>query len=327
MLFKETSEIKLHIAINKNMAFNTLSPYIEQAETTYIIPLISQELYDELDEAYNGEDDLSEEQEKLLKKIQRPLAYYSLAEAAPFLNLSISDLGLQQEQDKDGMSTPVAQWRYENYIKSLWDNADRFADKLLEFLEKNKDDYEEWAESDAYTITKELFINSAAELSKFININNSRRAYLAIRPFIAIAEQKYFIASISQELFDEIKEEIKSDDLSDENKTLLEKIKTPLAHFALFEAIPQISISIESKGFKINSSTDGFNSNDKAEMKMIEDLKQSSINLANQFMSIMKKYLDDNADDYPLYKDSDNYNDEQPRTQLPNNIDKPDVWV
>jgi hypothetical protein len=324
-LLKDIAALKSYVPVNKNMSYDTLSPFIAQAELTYIIPVIGQDLYDDINTAYNGVYGAAGVDASLLPYIQRALAYFTVLEAAPFLTVMISDLGIQEQQSKEGTSRTVAQWTYNKIIDSLTNNADRSLDDLLKFLEDNKDDYPEWADdADLYTITKNLFINSATELSEYVNIFGSRSTFKAIRKFILLAEENYFIPAMGQEMYDELKAQLLAGTLTSANNTLLNKIKRPLANYAVWHAIPHLRLNVSSNGIRVHSFTDSQHSKQPVtDNSPLADLMQSLYNTAQSGLASFKYFLDDNVEDYPTYEDSDTYEAEfpQPDSDVRDNSD------
>jgi hypothetical protein len=328
-LLKTISDIKKYVPINKNTQMDTMQPFIDMAELTYIIPAIGQELYDEINILYQYGYPLSAENQKLLPYIQRALAYYSMYEAAPQLNLMVGDLGIQEAQSKDGTSSPARQWNFNNYLSNCIENADRALDAMLKFLEDNVSDYSTWAQSDAYTIDKELFISTAIELTYYIKISGSRSTYNALRPFIKIAERKYILPAIGQQQFDDLKSRMQSGYETDLDKILISKIKMSLAWHSLFEAIPHLPLNVSGAGIRVISVNDSIVSKQKSADINIKEMAVSARANGDSYLSSLKFYLDQNVEDYPLYKASDAYTSETkyPNNDLPDNTNKSDFWT
>lgn len=78
---------------NDAQLFNSLKPYIQNAAEIYILPMIGEELFDLLIESVK-EKSLNDINKKLLKKIQKPLAAFALAEAIPYRAVSIDSKGI-----------------------------------------------------------------------------------------------------------------------------------------------------------------------------------------------------------------------------------------
>src|SRR4051812_13190009 len=196
-LFRNTADLKLFTDVHKQTDWQTLKLYVQQAEVSYIIPTISQAMFDKYNTLINDPGNADKSFDAIFTDstdlaafngIARALANYAMLEAFPFLNTPVGDIGVTQQSSKEGTATPAAQWRYESRRAAHLENGDRFTDQLLAYLESNADFFTDWKSSPAYTITKDLFISNSYLLSTYIGTNNSRRAYLAFRPHLRLSE-------------------------------------------------------------------------------------------------------------------------------------------
>src|SRR3954452_12248840 len=122
-LFRSTADLKLFTDVHKQTDWATLKIYVEQAEATYIIPIISQAMYDSYHDMMNDANNALKKFDEIFTNtkdlnafmmIGRSLANYALYEAFPFLNTSLGDIGVTQLSSKEGTTNPAAQWRYES---------------------------------------------------------------------------------------------------------------------------------------------------------------------------------------------------------------------
>jgi hypothetical protein len=327
-LFRSTADIKLYTDVHKQTDWSTLKLYVQQAEPTYIIPVISQAMYDKFNGLINDPANASKTFDQIFANendltafnfIACALANYSLYEAFPFLNTAVGDIGVAQQSSKEGTTNPAAQWRYEGRRWAHLLNADRFIDQLLVYMERNADYFTDWQGSSSYTINKDLFIADSFTLSMYIGTNNSRRAYLALRSHIRMAEKKYIIPAIGQELFDELKTEILNKTLTDENKTLLPLIQEGLAWAAYYEGLPFLVIKFNTDGVQVISSNDGINNKLAAGKDEKEIARNTAAHNMDSFLGSLKKFIIDHSSDYPLYEESSAYNNNNPRYSRPYN--------
>jgi hypothetical protein len=325
-LFKSTAEVKVHAPqFAKNMSFDTLKPIIEGAEINYIIPFIGIEFFEELDTAYNSVNPLSPANAAIIKALQRALANYTAYEAARTTNLMITDSGAMEQQPEN--SAPARQWNHKMQLDTSIAAADRFLDYALEFLETHEDDYPTWKGSPQYLVSKALFINKTSEFNGLVDIGNSRRTFLLIRPFLKLVEDKFFVPAMGKTFFSHLKDALLQDTLSADEETLInDYLVRPLAHLAFVEASPRLKLVITGAGIKTVSSSDGITqSQDAAEM--VKELIRSNQDNGTTFLASMKKYLEDNADLFPTYKNSTYYQNQQPNTDLHDNFGKNSFMV
>ena len=193
-------------AVNTNMQWCTLHPYVEQAEEMYIIPYISQEFYEEMETEYQLSGTIADEEKaKAFKYLRTALAYYTMYEAIPHLNARIADAGINENMNGD--TAPVRQWVFNNSQWKACKKGYAFLDKALAYMEAQiqdgNTDFDTFKDSDAYTITRDLLIPTASIFNEYYNIQKSRKAYVALRPFIRKAEQlhlKPFLCELYQEI-------------------------------------------------------------------------------------------------------------------------------
>ncbi|HEX8349096.1 MAG TPA: DUF6712 family protein [Hymenobacter sp.] len=296
MLIRSIEELKAALgSTNQNVEFETLGSFIDQAELRYLQPALGdiflQELNDALDAREAGEAELSGPQTALLKHLRRSLAYYTMLEASPFLGVSFNEMGLQ-EQNADH-SAPARQWVANKFENSAASNGDTLLDTALFWLESKASEFPTWRESEAYTVSKELFFHSIYDLAKFANVGQSRRTFLALRPFIQRVEELEILPLIGQERFDALKEAILTPGtLTAADKTLWAAIKPALAHRVVEEALPELSVQITSNGLRVLSDNDGIRERQAASLTQIEPVRRNAARLATAYLEKLAQHVD-----------------------------------
>lgn len=312
-----TEELKEHLgAIQMNLHEKTILPFTEQAELQYILPAIGPELYNSLLPASG----LNAKQIALKNHLKRAISYYALLESLPFLTVAVGDGGTSETSDQK--TSPVRQWTYQKIEDAAAQKADTFLDLALQFLEMNAADFAVWKNSSSFLLSRELFISSTEQLSKIIPIAGSRRAFLLLRNYIERAELLYIRAWTGPELFDELKTKHLADSLSAHEKNLIKMINRALGNYALFEALPEMAVSITGQGIRILSDNDGIRQRMAAKAADITVLRSSVEGAAKKFSTDFKQYLDENAQQkFPTYFNSKTY---QSQVNLPKSYQLPD---
>lgn len=327
-LITSIEELKKYIPFDINTSIETMLPFIQEAEQLYLVELLGQEFYDELLPLYlaSGTTALSPENGKVLPYIQRPLAYYAQLQSMVHLAVTYGDMGPRQHRADD--SDPAPRWLQEKLQFQALRNGDIYADKLLEFLEQNSDDYETWTESPANTSRAGRIVYSVKIAGKHIDINNSRRVYLKLRAKIDEIESRLIPKLISQPQYDELVTKIKDGTTSEEEDILIEKLEPIIAKRALFMQLPFMRVQITENGIFVYSGTDdiyklGQLAGD-AEIKVLRhQLMDSELGYLSDENNL-RQFILDNIDDYPLIKDSGVYTvqpDPGPKWQPENNPD------
>ena len=271
-LIKTTAEIKEYLVTDANFNPDSILPYIPLAEME-LIRVLGQAQYDELHDYYQSGGSGIPELTALLPFVQRPLVFLAFLQGIDMLNVVITNNGIGVVSTTN--LAPASKDRVQALKKSITDNAWDNIEALLAFLETYIDDYPAWESSDAFTYQYEYLINSATKFNEFVPINRSRVTFLKLRPSMADAELLKIAPQISPELMQEIKDQIKSGSVSDDNAAILPNLQRSLAYF---------SYSTEYKSMEHQ-------------------------NMAITYIMEVKKVIDASPDNYPAYRDSDVYNE------------------
>lgn len=122
-----------------------------------------------------------------------------------------------------------------------------------------------------------------------------------IRPYYKVAEELWVVPIIGVALYNELIQQVNENNVTELNSTLLLKIYAYEAIAITYEALPFVSYHMSEIGI-----TKGKSSN--SDSVSINDVNFISTHLRNQLELLkkyLKKFLDDNADLYPLYKGDD----------------------
>lgn len=304
------SNFKSHFAqVQKNMAWETLQPFIRQATKLYLVKWIGQEMYDKVATMYDSGTP-NAVQTEFIERLQDAVAYYTMYLATPQLNLTTGDLGVGQHSDSERTFERTTQWAFKNALWNMIQQADQFLDKALEYADEQVDGgnswFDEYAESTAWT-SKYPYFPTTASLQEHIDIRDSRRTYLSMVKYSGTAFDKNLLAIIGKDMHDELVEEIQGSTLTAENTLLVEKIRRSLSYYTLAESLPHMRVVLDGDGVKTVSSTDFYDASRTAGDEMIVDLRMKSLENARMYRAEINKFLYQNADDYPTWKDSDRY--------------------
>jgi len=279
-LFKTIQEIQQYIKVNVTSNVGSIIPFVKTAQEKYLRKYLGEDLLKKLDDYFNAENETTDEKlDALLPYVQSPLTKFAYYLAIPNFDVQINEGGFAVVSN--GNLAPASKDRVQALRDSMLQLAYEDIETLLRFLEKNKADYDDWTSSDAYTIATNLLINSGEEFDKFVNIEQSRLKYQELRQTIENIEILQIEPIISKELSDEIKEEVKDDDISEENEKILTLLKRSVANLTWCDYL-----------------------GDKPEATRFK-------RLGEHYLSEVKKILDNNIADYPLYEASDSYDSEK----------------
>lgn len=254
--------------IYKSNEFNNLVTYISIAERD-IKRVIGPEVFQLAEDHYKSNNYQTDDAgvqlallDTLVRLIQLPVLLHAYRRYAPLNDLDHSESGRSITVTDD--KKPAFEWMLERDNKSLQDLAYETTDVLIEFLDEQvpipyvptleaptgvptaNSIENTWRGSTTFAAQKDLFINSAREFDRIFPINESRRLYLVLVPFIREVELRHIRPVIGEAKYDAIRELIKDGDLTvgSEENTIHELSKVPVALLTISIAIKRLSVEL-----------------------------------------------------------------------------------
>jgi hypothetical protein len=237
-------------------SFDNLRTDITLAEDD-MCTLLGTDLFSAIDAYYHSaEYNLPDEKDpskvtwnNLVLRTQQALAFYAYRSYSSHADLTHSDKGRQIHVSEN--EKPAFEWMIERDDQSMLAKAHKLTDRLLAFLEENKDEEQInalFTTKEVYAATRELFINSAAEFDRVFPIEGSRRFYLKVVPFIREVERSRILSVLGLPDFENLKAEITSCAISEDSRQIIELVRVPLALFTMVTAIKRLSVEILPEG-------------------------------------------------------------------------------
>lgn len=295
-------EIKQYVpAIHRNMAGTTLLPFIQDAEQLDLLPHIGQAMYDDL---FANPSDYTD----ALPYLKAVVAWFAYYRALPSLRTVVADMGLQQQNDREGTSSPANE---EQYNTVLW-NALRTAYDKLEVLiwnhlVPNQADYPEWTGWAGSRFAWDLFLNSPAVFQQHhpLHTPGALETWLKLRPIMRKIELYHIKPILCDDLFAELKAQIATpDDLTPENAVLLELVRNVVAARTVEEAASKLNLQLTARGGKVRTASESRYANKQPDYRDYEHLHQQETSDVALATKALTDYLKTHADTYPLWKAS-----------------------
>ena len=310
-LIDNLSQVLSAASVNVSNTIDNWFPYIEEAQETFIKPVLGIGLYEQLQDAMTldpvpPDDGITlENLAKLLEMVRKPLALYALWLGADEFGVSISSQGIQVIETPTHKTAP--QYRVQNLKENWIRRANTSLDLVLKFLDEHKEDYPGYVCQDA-----DLFIRTTLEFNSEVDIRESRRVFVSLKPIIRSVEKKYIRPALSAELFDELKEALQSDEgLAEEQKVLIDMIRPALAHLTMARALLEISIDVLDWGiFDTAGNTFANVSSKQASNKdRISIMAEANQRDGEAELKALQQFLDESASEdlYPAYFHSTRY--------------------
>lgn len=262
----------------------------------------------------------------LLPYVQRPLANLALAEYVDVGQLEIETAGVRVNTS-DGHKSAYS-WQVENvqnyFLKHGWDAIEQ----LLQYLEEHLATFPEWRQSEGFTISREHFIQTTAEFSKYVKIAGSRRTFQALWPFMWEAQETQIRAQLGTDYFIELQERFRSvqegsgsgagdgtgNQLNADDRAVLDLLRPALAHLTIAEAVASLPLMISAEGIHLTTkmgTTENAQEKKKAPENLMRATQRRHETTGKGWLKKLKSYLNKNASStrYTTYFESDAYTD------------------
>jgi hypothetical protein len=309
MLFASIDELKKHVP-NTSSNLETLQPYLEAAEREYLIPLLGQAMYDEINTAYNGPDPLSPAQGKLLPYLQAPVANLAYYLGRGILNVNITDTGFLINDEEDRKAANA--FHLDDIGRDFCRLGHKGLDHMLLFLETNAADYLTWKNSDYYTLSRKTFVYRLIDFNDIVFINNSRQTFVAMRPIMDRIQRKRLRTELGGTFFDAmLARHIANDYETGEIDLIADLVNPALVHLSVAAALKELSLEVTANGLQINSfEARIINKKDvSTQVSILNARREESELLGEAYLTDLKDYLNknSNAEVFAAYFSSDKY--------------------
>lgn len=168
---------------------------------------------------------------KLLGYCRAVVAYKGYGDGIPTFDLVETENGFAVASNQN--LAPASAQRVAALQQSMYAKLDEAIEDLLDYLEETPDLHDEWKGSPVYSLLSDLYITTVKELRRYVVYTGSRRDFIRLKPDFMNAINLTIAPVISEELSDEIIEELRDGDLTPANKAILENLRFALCNLAL----------------------------------------------------------------------------------------------
>lgn len=251
MIIRNNTILSEYARISGTWEFSSCIPSIRIVEDKFIIPIIGDDLYTVLNQALDAATDSDPldpvwvELTDYCRRAIGPLFCWFHADKADVVFTEGGMKRSESTQFKNAYQEQRNKFKEANLVE-----GEIALELLLQFLEKNQEDYPEWQDSPNFSKYKELFIKSGSEFNELFPSQTPFRNYWAIRPSMYDVEQISIQAFLGKELFTTLKTEDqkKNPDFSDEEKILLQMLRKAIANLTVASAIAMLNVRLGKNG-------------------------------------------------------------------------------
>jgi hypothetical protein len=309
MLLNET-DLKTILPVSKSFSFENMRADVKRAQLKFIRPILGKDLESILEAAY-ADEELTEQQQELMDRVQPALAHLSFMLFAPKGNVFVTDNGFM-DSHTDTLK-PAFQWKVKDFQRSMLMNGYDGLDELIEYLEEVANtDFADWLDSEACTLAREHFINTASEFTKYVNkLNYSRYQYMQLRPTLRRVEDNLIKSILGNDLYAAIKTQIQADNVNAQNAMLMPDIKGAVAHLTWAESLEELAVIIDEEGIHLANTliAQTIETKQPAEMQRIANMVAKHRAISKEYQQKITDTLYAAPDDFPLWRDSGLYVD------------------
>ena len=327
-------EVRQYIPVSISSDFDSLAPHIANAERDYLIPVISQEIYDELQGFYDGytsqsqsgsssgSTDAPDLKLELLGMVQSCVTHIAFWIGYHLLNSSISDDGFRRiESEKIKGLYKYQEDSLKNYFRT---NGFNRLDTVLQFLEYHAPNFPLFALSAQYTVLKMAFIPNTAAFNRIVFIGNSRLTFLRMVPHIQLIEEIEILPIMGQIALAELKDEMLKTTPNPRMIAIIPLIQKAVAFLSSAYLMEESGADLTDNGLYFSSVT-AINisgaQNKPSDPTRINTLVKRNRNIGTSFLDQIRSYLVSHASDWTDVAPSTG------RALRRDNLDKKTFWT
>lgn len=283
-LLKSIDDIKKYVSVNKNIKWASIEPYVKQADRKYIKNLVGTVIYN--DYATTTPTDATElEVYDLLSEASANLAWFIYL---PLANVQVSDNGISVATGADYKAAEW--WQIKDLRRSLLEAGLQALDEALKIMEANEDDFINWTQTEGYTVFNELFVKRTDTFHRWFGIANSRKTFLALRPYMLETHHQYFTPVFNDATISTIK--TGTDTIQQQ---VLAFLQASQVHYTVAKAVESGAFLLTATGmYQSFDELPGHKQNPLSEMQL-SSLKQERLTAAEEYFKKAIAFIEANT--------------------------------
>lgn len=282
-------------AVNKSVDIRSLHPYLSGVVRDYIIPHLGKQL---IDDVIDRQDTIGDESLTLLLYYTRKAAgYLTLWKYADIAGVQLSDMGLLRSESENMKS--AFKYQEAGYRNAMRDHGHEALEELIIFLQENATDYPLWG-AERLANSRRLFLANATQFRSVYSRYISRYSYEILQPVIEDLEAFAIQPLLGDDFFYELKELVRLDTLTNQEKELVYRIRKAIANFAIEEGTKQHWIKISGNNIIQSEHLDQSNIEHATDAAINVSLRHHDVT-GNRHLTYIQKFLKDNIDDFETY--------------------------
>lgn len=231
MLVNNIEILKKYIPTIVTGTFNKYTQYMSDANTWVRREILGSELYEVIKELSSIDE--TPTHADLVTRSEAVIAFKGYIEAIPMLDLIETESGFGiVRTDKIAPASPE---RVKALIAGIQSKLSDAIEELIDYLEETESYHDEWKGSPAYSLLSDTYIETLKQFRTYAPFEGNRIDFVRFKPKLLQAINLKICPVISEDLSDQIIEQLRDEDLTTENKSILENLRFALALFATGE--------------------------------------------------------------------------------------------
>lgn len=301
-IFQDIDDFKKYVggAVNISLEMDSIKPTILDACEQHVLPWLGQATWDVLVAGVEA-GDLVAPFTTLLPYVCRPLAKLTMYEYAALGGIQFGEGGIfrtETESHKSPFKYQEAQYR-----DSMLQHGYEALEQMQRYLDVNAASFTAWAASTAFSRTRELTINYAADFRDAYSKYISRHTFETLRSLIADVELFALPSTLGQAQYDRIKAGILAADLTDDEKALLRLLQRAVANFVVEEGVRRHWVTLDGANVVqiSRTSADAIAPRTPAGADALRLNLDQADEFGNRYISQITRWLSTRLADFPLY--------------------------
>lgn len=303
MLITTEQKVRAYLtSLRKDYEFETLEPFLKEAEEGLLTNLIGKDLLDALDT------NTTPEYVKLKGMAEAVAVWNGYLDAFMSLTYNVSKSGVNRSTPKD--TEVLRRWEVDAILADAASKADRAVESMMAYLEKKAGVFEAWTTSDEYKANYAYLIPTARALGAALpEVKSTHRLYLMLRNYFERTERQT-VKVVMGPLYAELKQKLQnSTELTAEEAQALTYAREYVAAMAMVDALPFLRVQFAADGVRLLQTINNLHDQTAVTTEEIEMLRSELRTRAAQAHDELKTYLNATASETVLagYFSSANY--------------------
>ena len=318
-------DIKAFVPVNVNLKFNSVSPYFDNVlRDKLIFPWLGTEIIEDLEDNLGSNDEVYQ---NLEKKTQAVIAYFSILEAMPFLEVQFGDEGIHRVESD--YSKSAYQGQIKRIQSSLATSGYSAIEDLLNYLNENVDEYAVWTTAPGYTESKRYIFKNSLDFHNYYNLQLRAQTYtILVQPMRYINQFVIgkAIGTAAFKNFIDIKNEVNGVNTNAKKLEAIELLKNATAYLTVAKALRENWVALSANGihFKMSTTETVWTENQATAEQLSQKIKELQ-NTGEDYLQALISLMNNNLDDFPEFNNDNTVNKPSAEDNILGGVEK--TWV